>query len=168
MNRKWAVCVVCCTLAAVSATDVNLQGTPTRKASPEYKNLARLAGTWKSDATLKPGPGGPGGPVSGTETCRMFELFLVCDSEDSGAVGRVNTHSMLIYHPAQKKYQRFSISNASPYQDYFEGTNVGNLWTWSNEVEIDGKKVLGSSTVTETSPTVHTYTMRISQDGGKS
>ena len=164
---KWSMCLVCCALAGAAAADAYFQGTPTRKPGPEHRNLARLAGTWKFEGTLKPGPGGPGGPISSSETCRMFETFLLCDSEESGAAGRVNTHSMSIYHPVQKKYQRFSVSNASPYQDYYEGTYNGDTWTWSNELNIDGKKVLGLSTFTEASPTVHSSRVKISQDGGK-
>jgi len=39
------------------------------KPGPEHQKLAYFAGKWSSEGDVKPGPFGPGGKVTFTETC---------------------------------------------------------------------------------------------------
>jgi|SRR6266850_4787221 len=53
------------------------------KPGPEHQKLAYFAGKWSSEGDVKPGPFGPGGKVTFTETCEWFDgnFALVCHSD---------------------------------------------------------------------------------------
>lgn len=162
--RKWLVtgAIVAITLPAVGGQ------TPSMQPGPENKALEHFVGSWKMEGTMKPSPMGPGGSFTGTETCRMFEggFHLVCDSEGSGAMGPMKGHMVLAYDPPAKVYRYFAINNmANP--EMATGTHKGNTWTWKSEMDMGGKKVMSRFVIVETSPTVHTMTGSMSEDGKK-
>jgi hypothetical protein len=136
---------------------------------PEHKRLERFVGTWKMEGKMNPSPLGPGGAFSGTETCRLFEggFHVVCDSEGTGAMGPMKGHMMLSYDRGAKVYRYASIHNG-PDGDVATGTVSGNTWTWKSEPTVEGgKKIWSQFVLVEKSPTVHTMTWSMSDDGKK-
>jgi hypothetical protein len=47
------------------------------------------------------------------------------------------------------------------------GTYSGKTWTWKGEFDMGGKKVATRFVLVESSPTVHTVTASMSEDGKK-
>jgi hypothetical protein len=138
------------------------------KPTPEHANLGRFVGTWKMEGTMQPGPMGPGGPFNGTESCRMFEGFhIICDTEGATAAGPMKGHMMMTWDAAAKKYRYFAVNN-TPIAEMAEGTFENNIWTWKSEMDLSGgKKIWSTFTITETSPTLHTFEWKMSEDGKK-
>lgn len=136
MLKRW---IVCCALTCGVAAGVGAQESP-------RQNLARQVGTWKLEATLNPGPGGPGAAIKGTQTCRMSgNLQVICDSETifkergvNGARAFVKAHSTMTYDAGAKKYRSFAVTNPKD-SESSEGTYTGNTWTWNSETEYEGR-----------------------------
>lgn len=150
---------------------VGLAAQPGQMPTPgaEQKALERWVGTWKMSGTAKDSPLGPGGPVTGTETCRMFEggWHLVCDSEGTGPWGPMKGHTILTWDHAAKQYRYFSVSNM-PAAEMATGTREGNTWTWSSTIEMEGKTIHSRFVMTEQSPTTDAMRWEMSTDGGTS
>ena len=161
---KFLLAVGFTVLVSVGAT---AQGGPP-KPGAEHANLGRFVGTWKMEGTMQPGPMGPGGPFSGTETCRMFEGFhIICDSEGTSAAGPMKGHMMLTWDASAQKYRYFAVNN-TPVAEMAEGTFANNVWTWRSSMHLSGgKKIWSMFTITETSPTLHTFEWKMSEDGQK-
>jgi len=157
-----AAALACCT-AAVSAQAPQMP-TP----GPEQKNLAYFEGTWKMEGTMHASPFGPGGPMSGTETCKMFEggWHLVCDSTGTGPMGAMKGHTLMTYDRQTKQYRYFAVNNMAD-AEMAVGGKSGNTWTWTNSMSIGGKTIQSRFIITETSPTTHTAKWDMSEDGKK-
>lgn len=139
---------------------------PQEKPGPEQQALGHFVGTWKLDGKVSPGPMGPGGPFSGTETCRMLEggFHLVCDTKGTGALGNMTGHMVMTWDRNAKTYRFFGVNN-TPDAEFGTGTFKGNTWTFNSEMYITGKKVSTRFVLIETSPSVHTVKFEISEDG---
>jgi hypothetical protein len=135
----------------------------------EQKALERWVGTWKMEGTAKDTPLGPGGKITGSETCRMFEggWHLVCDIEGTGPWGPMKSHSILTWDRAKKTYQYFAVNNM-PDAETATGIYDGKTWTWSGTVDMEGKTLHSRYVMTETSPTTDAMRWEISTDGGRS
>lgn len=153
-------------LAVVFSTFVSAQP-PTPTPGPEHKRLEVFVGTWKMDATMQPSPMGPGGKMTGTETCTMFDggYHLTCESSGSGAMGNVKGHVILTWDRNTKQYRYFAVNNM-PDAEQATGTVSGNTWTWTGKTDLGpGKTFHSRFTMIETSPTVHKMTWEMSEDG---
>ena len=157
--------VLSCILGALCAASAAAQPAPPTP-GPEQKNLAKFAGTWKMEATLQPSPMGPGGPMTGTETCKMFEggWHLVCESTGKGPMGQMKGHAFLTYDRNTKQYRYMAINNM-PDAEIATGTVTGDTWTWTSKMDMGGKTIQSRFTLTLTSPTVQTYKWEMSEDG---
>lgn len=164
MKKLSAACII----AGIAVAAAVAQGPGAATPGPEQKNLAKFVGTWKMDGKMSPGPMGPGGAFTATETCRLFEggFHVVCDSEGSGAMGNMKGHMLMTYDRAAKKYRYFAVNNM-PDADMAEGALAGNTWTFKGEMNDGGKKMWSLFTITETTPTLHTFTWKMSDDGKK-
>jgi hypothetical protein len=164
MHRFFVACVG---LAALTA-GLQAQAPPAPKPGPEHANLARFVGTWKMEGKMNPGPMGPGGLFSGTETCRLFEggFHVVCDTSGSGAMGQMKGHMILTWDPTAKKYRHFAINN-TPVAEAAEGTYSNMVWTFKSQMKEAGKTLYSTFTITETSPTSHAFDWKLSDDGKK-
>lgn len=141
---------------------------PQEKPGPEHKSLEHFAGNWTLQGKMNPSPMGPGGPFSGTESCRMFEggFHMVCDSTGTGAMGNMTGHMVLTWDRSAKTYRFFSVSNMAD-AEAGTGSVKGNTWTFNSSMEMNGKKILTRFVLVETSPTVHTAKSEMSEDGTK-
>lgn len=140
---------------------------PAAKPGPEHKALEAFAGIWKMDMTMHPGPLGPGGKVTGTETCRMFEggFHMTCDSSGSSPMGAMKGHAVISWDRNAKKYTYFAINNMQD-AEQATGTVSGNTWTWSGKTDLGNGKMINSRfTIVLTSPTVHAMKWEMSEDG---
>jgi hypothetical protein len=157
-------CTFAVLLAAVATAFAQAPEMP--KPGAEQKNLAYFEGTWKTEATMKPSPFGPGGPISATETCRMFEggWHLVCDNEGSGAMGPMKGHVLMTYDLEARQYRYFAISTL-PAAEMATGTFAANTWTWTSEATLDGKKIESRFVINVLSPTSYTMKWESSTDG---
>jgi hypothetical protein len=157
-------CTIGVLLAAVATGFTQPREMP--KPGLEQKNLAYFEGTWKLEATMKPSPFGPGGAMSATETCRMFEgeWHLVCDNEGSGSMGPMKGHVLMTYDLEAKQYRYFAISTM-PAAEMATGTFAANTWTWTNEVTLDGKKIQSKFVINVLSPSSYTMKWESSADG---
>ena len=85
-TSRFLACLLALTLVGVVAVTAQM---PMPKPAPELAKLDYLAGTWTSDADLKPSPFGPGGKMTSTDEARWMEgkFFLVMHSKFTGAMG---------------------------------------------------------------------------------
>ena len=137
------------------------------KPGPEHKRLEVFAGTWKMDMTMQPSPLGPGGKMTGTETCRLFDggYHVICDSTGDGPMGTMKGHAILTWDRSANQYRYFAINNM-PDAELATGTVSGSTWTWTGKTELGGGKSIHSRfTLVEISPTVHNVKWEMSEDG---
>jgi hypothetical protein len=158
-----------CVMAGVvlCSAVVGAQG-PMDKPGPEQKNIARFAGSWKMEGTIEPSPLGPGGKMTGTQNCAMFEggWHLVCENTGSAPMGSIKGHSVITYDRAAKQYRHFSVNNM-PDAQMATGTLSGDTWTWNSSMDQGGQKIHSRFVIVEKSPTVHTFKWEMSMDGAK-
>ena len=76
------------------------------KPGPEDKKLDYFVGKWTHTGEMKPGPMGPGGKASWTETCEWFEgrFAIVCRSDGKGPMGPMKGLGIMSYSPEEKVY----------------------------------------------------------------
>jgi hypothetical protein len=137
------------------------------KPGPEQKRLSYFVGKWMFEGEEKPGPFGPGGKFTGTETTEWFPggFFIVSHSEGSGPMGAVKSHSMMGYSAEEKAYT-FHMIDSMGTEISARGTVSGKNWTWTNEMKMGGKTLKGRFTAMEKSPTSYDMKFELSTDGG--
>ena len=140
-------------------------GTP--KPSPEHKKLAAFVGTWKDEAEMKPGPFGPGGKMSLTETCEWFTggFSIVCHTETTGFMGDLRTLSVLSYDPEEKVY-RFYELNSMGRNSTAKGIVDGDTWTFDGESKMGNKLIKRRFTIEMPSSDFAVMRSEMSVDGG--
>lgn len=158
-----AVGVALCWTAVAAQTAGQAKATP----GPEHKRIAYFAGQWNYEGEAKDSPLGPGGKFSGTETCEWFAggFQLVCRSKGTGPKGAGTGMSVMSYDPARKAYSYYAISSFGD-NIFVRGQVQEKIWTWADEVTVDGKKVKIVATVTEESPTSSSFKLEAGVDGG--
>ncbi len=151
-----------------ATADAQMSATP----APELKKLDYFAGTWSSEATIAPGPWGPGGKFSDTVTTEWMKggFFLVSHSDFSmptemGGAGAA--FSVLGYDADKKTYteERFDSSGR---RALTTGTLNGDTLTWTGENNYGGVTIESRFTIKMISPTSYTSKYEVSADGGSS
>ncbi len=166
LKRRSMVLAVALTLiGGITVTAQGPAGAP--QPSPEHKKLAAFVGTWKDEAEMKPGPFGPGGKASITETCEWFTggFSLVCHSETTGFMGESKTLTVLNYDPEEKVYTYYEL-NSVGWSDLAKGTLEGDTWTFNGESKMGGKLIKTRSTIKIPSPDSAVMKSEVSVDGG--
>jgi hypothetical protein len=136
------------------------------KPGPEQKNIGYFAGTWKNEGEMKPSPFGPGGKMSGTDTCTWFAggFHLVCKSEGKGPMGPVKGMGVIGYNSEDKVYTYYGMDSTSM-GGLSKGTKDGNTWTFTSEDKMGGKLIKSRYTIVEDSPTNYNFKWEVSEDG---
>lgn len=135
---------------------------------PEQKNLQRFVGTWKMEGTMQPSPMGPGGPFSGSETCKMFGAWhVVCDSSGSGAMGDMKGHAVLTHDRSAGQYRYFAVNDQMPDAEMATGERTPTGWLWTSKMDMGGKTIHGRFAMTDKSDTEYTFKWEMSPDGEK-
>lgn len=154
---------------ALAWTAVAAQTTKPTKATPgpEQKRIAYFAGQWNFQGEAKDSPLGPGGKITGTETCEWFAggFQLVCRTKNSGPKGPGTGMGVIGYDPARKAYTYYAVSSHGD-NIFVRGQVQDKVWTWTDEATIEGKKMKIVATVTEESPTSSSFKLEASVDGG--
>jgi uncharacterized protein DUF1579 len=132
----------------------------------EHKRLGYFVGTWTQEGDLKAGPLGPGGKMTGTETCEWFTggFHVVCHSSGKGPMGDLKGLGLMSYNAEEKAYV-FQGIDSMGMTDSGKGTIDGKTWTFTSEEKMGGKLVHSRYTMTETSPTSYVAKWEMSEDG---
>jgi hypothetical protein len=138
------------------------------KPGPEHKRLSYFVGNWTYEGETKPGPFGPGGKFTGTETIEWFpgEFFLISHSEEKGPMGTSKGLSLMGYSTEEKAYTLHMINSMGAPAISARGKLTGDTWTWTTEMKMGGKNYSGRFTIKEQSPTSYTLKLEVSTDGG--
>lgn len=128
------------------------------KPGPEHQKLAFFAGKWVSEGDMKPGPMGPGGKFTATETCEWFDgsFALVCHSEGKFDQGSFKGLSVMGYDSSEKTYVYFE-TNSMGENVFSRGSVEGDTWTWNNKGTMNGKPIRARFTVKQISGDSATY-----------
>jgi Protein of unknown function (DUF1579) len=135
---------------------------------PEHKRIAYFAGQWKFEGEAKDSPFGPGGKIANDQTCEWFAggFQLVCRSKGMGPKGPATGQSTMSYDPARNTYTYYAISSLGE-SIFIRGQVQGKVWTWADEMEVEGKKMKVVATVTEETPTSYSFKLEAGADGGQ-
>ncbi|HEX6104869.1 MAG TPA: DUF1579 family protein [Gemmatimonadales bacterium] len=158
-------------LAAASVAGTQFaaaQAAPTP--GPEHARLGFFVGKWKAEGEIKPGPMGPGGKFTGSDTCEWFEgrFTVVCRSEGTGPTGPSKSMGILGYNSEEKVYTYYGVDNtAMTMSSVPRGTVQGDTWTYTDEGTMGGAKYKSRVTIKELSPTSYTFRMEMQGPDGK-
>jgi hypothetical protein len=136
---------------------------------PAQAKLAFFAGRWTSDAEMKPGPMGPGGKMTGTDTCEWFAggFHVVCRGEGHSPMGDMKNLGILGYDSERQRYTYYGIDNSGMGSgDMAYGQVSGDTWNWEGESMMGGKPVKFRYTVKQLSPDSYSFQLDMSMDGG--
>jgi hypothetical protein len=163
-TRTTALALSACLAAA--AVLASPQHTEVPKPGPEHQKLGYFVGEWKSEGEMKPGPMGPGGKVTGTSRCKWLpgNFFVTCEDSASSPMGQVAGLGVLGYNPAKKVYTWNGYNNMGQ-AEAATGTINGKTWTYTGDADMGGKIYKSRYVMVETSPTVYTFSMDLSEDG---
>ena len=165
MRRLFLMTMLSAVLAGSASLSQAQMDAP--KPAPELKKLDYFLGTWKVEGETKPGPMGPGGKFSGTDTWGWMEgrFFLVNHSKFSGGgMGTGSTTAFMGYDTDKKMYTYDEFTSMGE-TVHSTGAVEGNTWTWQNEAKMGTQMMKGRFTVVILSPTSYNFKFEVSQDG---
>jgi hypothetical protein len=137
------------------------------KPGPEHARIGYFAGTWSFEAEAQASPMGPGGKITGSETCRWFDggFQLTCQGEMTGPRGAGKNGAVWAYDPTQQAYTYFAY-NSFGEAFFIPGHVEGKTWTWMADFPMGpGATVKIRAIIAEESPTAYTYKVESSPDG---
>lgn len=162
--RKFASIAVALALGSAA---IVAQG-PKAAPGPEHKRIGYFAGQWKFEGEAKESPLGPGGKLTSSETCEWFAggFQLVCRSKGTGPRGPMTGQSIMGYDPARKAYTFHAISSLGD-NIFVRGQVQDKVWTWTDQMTVEGKTMKVVATVTEETPTSYSFKLEVGGDGGQ-
>jgi hypothetical protein len=171
MKRRFAFLAACVaiSLAAHQLAAVGQAPQPP-KPGPEHERLGYFVGTWTIEGEMKPGPMGPGGKITSSETCEWYDgrFSVICRSEGTSPMGPSKNMGILGYSPEEKVYTYYGVDNSGMTMSSVpRGTLQGDTWTYLDESMMGGQKVKSRVTLKEVSPTTYTFTMELQGADGK-
>ena len=159
--------VLALALTLISAIGVRAQRPAAPEPSPAHRKLAAFVGTWKDEAEMKPGPLGPGGKMSFTETCDWLTggFSIVCSTETTGFMGEVRALTVFTYDLEGKVYRYYEF-NSLGRSGSAKGAVEGDTWTFESESKQGNKLIKTRSTIKIPSPDSAVMKSEVSVDGG--
>jgi hypothetical protein len=140
------------------------------KPGPEHAKLGFFVGKWTSEGEMKASPMGPGGKITGADTCEWFDghYSVVCRSEGKSPMGPMKSIGILGYNTDEKIYTYYGIDNSPmTMTSAARGTKNGDTWTYTDEGVMGGQKVKSRVTIKEVSPTSYSFLMEMQGPDGK-
>lgn len=159
--------LVACTVAVAALGSTGLaQAPPAPKPGPEHKAMAFFAGKWTSQGELKPGPLGPGGKMTGADSCEWFAggFHIVCRGDGKGPMGPMKSLGVIAYSAADSAYTYYGIDSLGT-SELSTGTKTGDTWTFNATSSYGGQTFKSRYTIVQTSPTSYTFKWESSPDG---
>ncbi len=154
----------------VSAAGLQFAAAQAPKPSPEHARLGYFVGKWNAEGEVKPGPMGPGGKMSTSDTCEWFEgrFSVICRSEGTSPAGPNKSLGILGYSAEEKAYTYYGVDNSNMTMSSVpRGTLRGDTWIYTDEGTMGGQKFKSRVTIKELSPTVYTFKMEMQGADGK-
>ena len=170
MNSGFRASAVIVLSVAMYAGAVARAQQPAPKPGPEHERLGYFVGKWTGTGEMKPGPMGPGGKITSTDTCEWFEgrFAVICRSEGQSPMGPGKSIGILGYSAEEKVYTYYAVDNSGMAMTTIpRGTVQGDTWTYHDESMMEGKKVKGRVTIKEVSPTEYTFLLEMQGADGK-
>ena len=140
-------CLIAVSLVCVLVFTAAAQA-PSPKPGPEQKRLEVFVGNWTFEGEAKPGPGGPGGKVTGTDRIQMLGGFFVERRwEGKGPMGDLKGVHIFGYDPVKKTYITSGFDSVGGFDS---GTIAvsGSTWTFSSTGVSGGKPMQSRCSVT--------------------
>ena len=163
MTRKssFALTILFTFAGMALAQDANMPGP-----SPEHKKLAYFAGTWKSEAAMKPMGQFPGGKTTSVDRVEIMPggFFTVTHSDGSGPMGPLHEMEVMGYDVKEKVYTYDGFNNFGEHETY-KGTFDGDTWTWTGDSDFGGHAMKGRFVVKVVSAAAYTFRFDFSPDG---
>ena len=163
MTRKisLALTILCALAGAALAQEHNM---PSPRS--EHNKLTYFAGTWKSEAEMKPMGPFPGGKSTSTDRAEVFPggFFVLTHSSGTGPMGPVHELEIMGYDTKEQVYTYDGFNNFGEHEVY-KGTVEGDTWTWIGNSDFGGKVFKGRFVAKVISPTVYTFHFDYSPDG---
>jgi hypothetical protein len=170
MKRLLSILAVHVVVSAASVQFVAAQAPQAPKPGPEHARLGYFVGKWTAEGEMKPGPMGPGGKFTSSDTCEWFEgrFSVICRSEGKMPAGPSKSIGILGYSPEEKVYTYYGVDNTNmTMASVPRGTIQGDTWTYTDEGTMGGQKFKSRVTIKELSPTSYTFRMEMQGPDGK-
>jgi uncharacterized protein DUF1579 len=170
MNRTAEWLTVASVLLVLGQMSPMAQAPQAPKPGPAHQRLSYFVGKWNNEGEMKPGPMGPGGKISSTDTCEWFEgrFAVVCHSDGKTTMGPMKSIGFISYSPEEKVYTYYAIDNTGMTMTSVpRGTVQGDTWTFTDEGMMGGQKIKSRVTLKEVSPTSYTFKMELQGADGK-
>jgi hypothetical protein len=170
MRRTLKVLAGCVLLSTAGVQFVAAQAPQAPKPGPEHGRLGYFVGKWTAEGEIKPGPMGPGGKMTSTDTCEWFEgrFSVICRSEGKTPMGPSKSIGILGYSGEEKVYTYYGVDNTNmTMASVPRGTVRGDTWSYTDEGMMGGKKFQTRVTIKELSPTAYTFRMEMQGPDGK-
>lgn len=167
MSHRYLPILTAVALAGSALAAQNPPAAP--QPGPAQAKLAYFAGRWNTESDMKPGVMGPGGKLSGTDTCEWFTggFFIVCRGEGHSPMGDTKNIGILGYDGERQRYTYYGIDNSGMGSgDMAYGQVSGDTWNWESESMMGGKAVKTRYTIKVLSPDSYTFQLDMSIDGG--
>jgi hypothetical protein len=161
-------------LVTLCLTAMLAGGTAFAQTSPapgsEVGKLGYFAGDWTSEATIAPGPWGPGGKFTRTDHAEWMKgsYFLVGHGDFSLPAelgGSGASMEVIGYDPESGSYTEDRFDSTG-HHVALTGKLDGSTWIWTGDAQYGGMTMRVRFTITELSPTAYTTKYEISTDGG--
>lgn len=158
--------LACASTLILAATAFSQPPAGPPKPGPEHKKLDYFAGKWTFEGEMKPSPMGPGGKMTGSDTCEWFAggFHLTCRSDGKGPMGEMKGLGFLGYSADDKAYTYSGINNIGD-SDSAKATLTGDTWSWTGESKMGGKPVKGNYIIKQLSPDSYSFHYEMSVDG---
>ena len=170
MKRTFNVLAACVMVSVVGPGLLAAQEQQPTKPGPEHEKLGYFVGKWKAEGDVKPGPMGPGGKMTSTDSCEWFEgrYSVICRSEGKTPMGPSKSIGILGYSTEDKAYTYYGVDNSGmTMASVPKGTRQGNTWTYTDEGTMGGQKYKSRVIIKELSPTSYSFRMDMQGPDGK-
>ena len=114
MNR--AIRSFAASVIALAALQITAAAQPPQapKPGPEHKRLGYFVGKWTTEGEMKPGPMGPGGKFTSSDSCEWFDgnFAVVCHGTGKTPMGPSKSIGILGYSAEEKVYTYAGVDNS--------------------------------------------------------
>lgn len=154
-------------LAALSAASFRQQPAQAPQQTPELKRLDAWTGRWTTQGKLYDTAFSHAGEITITMTCAWsaYGGYMICDHLFSGPAGKRNDLTIYTFNPTDHSYKFYSVDQTGAPRAV-PLTIDGNIWTYDNGMERDGKKIQIKTINDFSKPGIVTWNTRFSADAG--